>query len=93
MYMRVNDLKEKIIETMDAYKDVLKECIDEDDIDWIELYIDSLKNLKSELLLLNSLTKAYNYYENQNDFDNLKIIAKKIVRNKIRIIEEYNFIN
>lgn len=93
MYMRVNDLKEKIIETMDAYKDILKECIDEDDIDWIELYIDSLKNLKSELLLLNSLTKAYNYYENQNDFDNLKIIAKKIVRNKIRIIEEYNFIN
>lgn len=93
MYMKVNDLKEKIIETMDAYKDVLKECIDEDDIDWIESYIDSLKNLKSELLLLNSLTKAYNYYENQNDFDNLEIIAKKIVRNKIRIIEEYNFIN
>ena len=93
MYMKVNDLKEKIIETMDAYKDVLKECIDEDDIDWIESYIDSLKNLKSELLLLNSLTKAYNYYENQNDFDNLEIIVKKIVRNKIRIIEEYNFIN
>lgn len=93
MYMRVNDLKEKIIETMDAYKDVLKECIDEDDIDWIESYIDNLKHLKSELLLLNSLTKTYNYYENQNDFDNLKIIAKKIVRNKIRIIEEYNFIN
>lgn len=93
MYIKVNDLKEKIIEAMDAYKDVLKECIDEDDIDWIESYIDSLKNLKSELLLLNSLTKAYNYYENQNDFDNLEIIAKKIVKNKIRIIEEYNFIN
>lgn len=93
MYMKVNDLKEKVIETMDAYKDVLKECIDEDDIDWIESYIDNLKKLKSELLLLNSLTKAYNYYENQNDFDNLEVIAKKIVKNKIRIIEEYNFID
>lgn len=93
MYMRVNDLKEKIIKTMNSYKDVLKECIDEDDIDWIESYIDNLKNLKSELLLLNSLTKAYNYYENQNDFDNLEAIAKKIVKNKIRIIEEYNFID
>lgn len=93
MYMKVNDLKEKVIETMDAYKDALKECIDEDDIDWIESYIDNLKKLKSELLLLNSLTKAYNYYENQNDFDNLEVIAKKIVKNKIRIIEEYNFID
>ena len=89
MYIKTEELKENIIETIRVYKTLLRESINENDTDWIEVYISSLKNLQLELYKIEDLEYLYNYYESINDFNMLEVLAKEIIKNKIRIMNEY----
>ena len=89
MYIKTEELKENIVETIRVHKTLLRENISENDTDWIEVYISSLKKLQLELYKIEDLEYLYNYYESVNDFNMLEVIAKEIVKNKIRIMNKY----
>lgn len=93
MYIKTEELKNRIINSMNFYKNDLKLCIYECDKEWVENYISVLNNLKSELEFMEKLESLYNFYEKINDFDNLEFIAKGIIENNKRIINEIDFVD